>query len=308
MLELLDLRRRFGSVVALDGMSFTVPAEKVVGFLGPNGAGKTTAMRAVLGVTGLDAGEIRFGGEPVDAAMRKRFGYMPEERGLYPGMRVLDQLRYLGRLHGLTPARAGEASRSLCDSLGLSGRLESKVEELSLGNQQRVQLAAALVHDPELLVLDEPFSGLDPVGIDDLSAALRDRARAGATVLFSSHQLDLVEHLCEEVAIVDHGRLVVSGPVRELARGGRPRMAVRVAGDRTGGWAARGLPPDATVQSVDEADGTVVIALEDPAASDALLDAARAAGRVEHFAQLNRRLSEVFREAVGRPPAQETAT
>ena len=278
VLELCDLRRRFGTVAALDGMSFTVSAERVVGFLGPNGAGKTTAMRAVLGVTGLDAGEIRFHGDPVDAAMRKRFGYMPEERGLYPGMRVLEQLQYLGRLHGLTSARAREASRSLCESLGLSARVESKVEELSLGNQQRVQLAAALVHDPELLVLDEPFSGLDPVGIDDLSAALRERARAGATVLFSSHQLDLVEHLCEEVAIVDHGRLVVAGAVRELARGGRPRMAVRVAGDTTGGWAARGLPDGATVQSVDEADGTVIVALRDGAVSDALLDAARACG------------------------------
>ena len=301
MLELEDLRRRFGSVVALDGMSFDVPAEKVVGFLGPNGAGKTTAMRAILGVTALDAGAIRFNGRPVDAAARKRFGYMPEERGLYPGMVVLDQLAYFGRLHGMTAAAAHHAGRALADRLGLAGRIHSKIEELSLGNQQRVQLAAALVHDPELLVLDEPFSGLDPVGIDDLSAVLRERACGGATVLFSSHQLDLVEHLCERVAIVDHGRLVAGGSVRELARGGPPRIAVRVAGDLEGQWARHGLPEAARVQGVDPADGTVTVVLADEAASDALLDAARAAGRVEHFARITRRLSEVFRAAVGHP-------
>ncbi len=189
VLELDDLHRRFGDVVALDGMSFTVPSGKVVGFLGPNGSGKTTAMRAVLGVTGLDSGSVRFAGQPVDAAMRRRCGYMPEERGLYPGMEVLDQLEYLGRLHGMNAAAAVRSGELLCERLGLSERVGSKVEELSLGNQQRVQLAAALVHDPELLVLDEPFSGLDPVGIDDLSSVLGKRAQAGATVLFSSHQL-----------------------------------------------------------------------------------------------------------------------
>jgi ABC-2 type transport system ATP-binding protein len=310
VLELRDLRRRFGSVVALDGMSFSVPAERVVGFLGPNGAGKTTAMRAVLGVIGLDSGEIRFAGRDVDSALRRRFGYMPEERGLYPGMVVLDQLEYFGRLHGMTRADAAGASRALCERLGLPDRLDAKVEELSLGNQQRVQLAAALVHDPKLLVLDEPFSGLDPVGIDDLSAVLRERARGGATVLFSSHQLDLVEHLCEAVAIVDHGRLVAEGTVRELAAGGHPRMAVRVGGDPAGAWASRGLPAGARVESIDPDDGTVIVALpriDAGAASQALLDAARAAGPVEHFARIERRLSEVFREAVGRPLDAATA-
>jgi ABC-2 type transport system ATP-binding protein len=305
LLELRELRRRFGSVVALDGMSLSVPAGRVVGFLGPNGAGKTTAMRAVLGVIGLDGGEVRFEERVVDAGMRRRFGYMPEERGLYPGMVVLDQLQYFGRLHGMSLVQATAASRELCDRLGLGDRLDAKVEELSLGNQQRVQLAAALVHDPELLVLDEPFSGLDPVGTDDLSAVLRERAHGGATVLFSSHQLDLVEHLCEAVRIVDRGRLVAEGTVRELAGGGRPRLQVRVGGDRDGAWASRGLPADARVESVDREDGTVVVALpegedEASAAGQALLDAARAAGPVEHFARLERRLSEVFREAVGR--------
>ena len=301
MLELDDLHRRFGDVIALDGMSFTVEAGKVVGFLGPNGAGKTTAMRAVLGVTALDSGSIRFRGRTVDAEARRRFGYMPEERGLYPGMRVLEQLEYLGRLHGMEAADARRSAQDQCERLGLGERTESKVEELSLGNQQRVQLAAALVHDPELLVLDEPFSGLDPVGIDDLSAVLAEHAHDGATVLFSSHQLDLVEHLCEAVAIVDQGRVVVAGTVEELTRGGSPRLAVRVAGDPEGRWTAQ-LPPGARVEAIEH--GTVTVALDDGGEPDAVLDAARAAGSVEHFAFERRRLSEVFREAVRRPEAR----
>jgi ABC-2 type transport system ATP-binding protein len=300
MLELDDLHRRFGDVQALDGMTFSVPPRTMFGFLGPNGAGKTTAMRAILGVTSLDSGSIRFDGAPVDDRARRRFGYMPEERGLYPSMRVLDQLQYFGRLHDMDAAAARRAGEQLCRRLGLSERLHSKVEELSLGNQQRVQLAAALVHDPELLVLDEPFSGLDPVGVDDLSETLAERAAAGATIVFSSHQLDLVEHLCEEVAIVDHGRLVASGAVAELAHGGTTRLVVRVAGDAEARW-AEALPAGARRLSVTD-DGTSTVELSDECDSNAVLDAARAAGRVEQFGAARRRLSEVFREAVRPDP------
>jgi ABC-2 type transport system ATP-binding protein len=304
MLELDDLQRQFGDVKALDGMTFTVPPRTMFGFLGPNGAGKTTAMRAILGVTSLDAGSIRFDGMPVDDRARRRFGYMPEERGLYPSMQVLDQLQYFGRLHEMDAGAARSAGEQLCRRLGLGERLHSKVEELSLGNQQRVQLAAALVHDPELLVLDEPFSGLDPVGVDDLSETLAERA-AGATIVFSSHQLDLVEHLCEEVAIVDHGRLVASGAVAELAHGGSARLVVRVAGDAEARW-AQALPDAVRRLSVDD-DGTVTVELSDERDSDAVLDAARAAGRVEQFGAARRRLSEVFREAVRGKPAPTIA-
>jgi ABC-2 type transport system ATP-binding protein len=300
MLELDDLHRRFGGVQALDGMTFRVPPRTMFGFLGPNGAGKTTAMRAILGVTSLDAGSIRFDGAPVDDRARRRFGYMPEERGLYPSMRVLDQLQYFGRLHDMDASAARRAGEQLCRRLGLGERLDSKVEELSLGNQQRVQLAAALVHDPDLLVLDEPFSGLDPVGVDDLSATLVERAAAGATIVFSSHQLNLVEHLCEEVAIVDHGRLVASGAVSELARGGSTRLVARVAGDIEARW-AQALPDGVRRLSVDD-DGTATVELREARDSDAVLDAARAAGRVELFGAARRRLSEFFREAVRRDP------
>jgi ABC-2 type transport system ATP-binding protein len=242
VLELRDLARRFGHVVALDGISFAVEAGQMFGFVGPNGAGKTTAMRIVLGVLEPDRGEVRFRDRPVDFATRARFGYMPEERGLYPKMRVRDQLVYLTRLHGVDAAGAGRAADRWVDRLGLTERAGDRVEELSLGNQQRVQLAAALVHDPELLVLDEPFSGLDPVGVDVLSGVLADYAATGVPVVFSSHQLELVERLCEAVAIIKDGRLVASGAVEALRdRGGDGGRRVRVA--VAGADANAGSPP-----------------------------------------------------------------
>jgi ABC-2 type transport system ATP-binding protein len=296
-LELLDLRRNYGDVVALDGLTFTVPPGQVFGFLGPNGAGKTTAMRAVVGVVALDHGEVRWRGAPVDAQARRTFGYMPEERGLYPGMIVLEQLEYLGRLHGMSAGDAREAARRWVERLGVADKAAAKLETLSQGNQQRVQLAAALVHEPDLLVLDEPFAGLDPVGVDAMSEVLTERAEEGVTVLFSSHQLDLVKNLCKTVVIIHCGRLVAQGDVEELRRGGRPRLAVRVAGDPEGHWAQRLAAWLADVVQVQA--GTVLLTLVPGADAQAVLDAARAAGPVEHFAFERRRMSEVFREAVG---------
>jgi ABC-2 type transport system ATP-binding protein len=305
-LDLDGLSRRYGTVTALDGLTFGVPAGQVFGFLGPNGAGKTTTMRAIFGVTALDAGEIRWRGRPADATARRTFGYMPEERGLYPAMELADQVEYFALLHGMDAKAATKAARHWIDRLGLSGRERTRIDALSHGNQQRAQLAVALVHDPELLVLDEPFSGLDPGGIDDMSGILRERAAAGVTVLFSSHQLDLVEGICEAVAIIHHGRLVISGPVAELRRGDRARLAVRVAGDRTAAWSA-GLSASAgTVEAV-RPDGTAVISLTGAADSQEFLDLARAAGPVEHFAYEDRSLSEVFRQATGASVGQAEA-
>jgi ABC-2 type transport system ATP-binding protein len=295
LLELKELSRRFGAVTALDKLSFVVPSGQVVGFLGPNGAGKTTTMRAIFGLTDLDGGSVSWDGVPVGPAQRRRFGYMPEERGLYPNMLVADQVEYLGRLHGMDAAAARPATRQWLERLEVADRATSKVEALSHGNQQRVQLAAALVHDPEVLVLDEPLAGLDPTGIDVIGQVLVEQARAGRCVLFSSHQLDLVEGLCESVAIIDRGRLVVSGTVDELATSGARRLAVRVEGDRQGAW-ARALPGVA-VSEVH--GGEVRLVLDDAADSDVVLDAARSVGRVTQFVFERRRLSEVFREAVG---------
>ncbi|HSK36775.1 MAG TPA: ATP-binding cassette domain-containing protein, partial [Actinomycetota bacterium] len=223
MLELQGLSRRYGDLVALDDLSFTVREGQMFGFVGPNGAGKTTTMRIVLGVLEPDRGEVRWQGRPVDAETRRRFGYMPEERGLYPKMRVRDQLEYFARLHGLSAADAHSAAGYWIERLGVAERADDRVEQLSLGNQQRVQLAAALVHNPEVLVLDEPFSGLDPVGVDVLAEVLADRAADGIPVIFSSHQLELVERLCEAVAIITRGRLVAAGPVEELRASGGER-------------------------------------------------------------------------------------
>lgn len=298
-LDFAGLSRRFGEVLALDDLSFTVPAGEVVGFLGPNGSGKTTTMRAVFGLIALDSGSVRWNGNLVTAANRRRFGYMPEERGLYPGMVVAEQLQYLARLHGLTSADARSATTRWLERLGVADRGTSKVETLSLGNQQRVQLAAALVHEPELLILDEPLSGLDPVGIDAVGAVLTEQAAQGRGVLFSSHQLDLVEDLCTSVAIIDHGRLVARGSVEDLATRGRRRLVVKVDGDHAGTWARELL--GARVSRVD--GGAVRLALDDDTDAQVVLAAAMRAGPVLQFGFERRRLSEVFRESLTPGPA-----
>ena len=294
LLELHGLTRRFGALTALDDLSLTVPSGQVIGFLGPNGAGKTTTMRAIFGLTDLDAGTVTWNGKPVDQDARRRFGYMPEERGLYPGMLISQQLEYLGRLHGMSAHDAMTATGMWLERLGLADRAGTKVESLSHGNQQRVQLAAALLHEPELLILDEPLAGLDPTGIDTIGGVLVERAHSGCCVLFSSHQLDQVEDLCESVTIIDHGHLVASGTVDDLASGGARRLVVRVEGDRDAAWTS-GLA-GVTVSQVQGGEARLV--LDESIDSDDVLRAAMAAGRVTEFSFGRRRLSEVFREAL----------
>jgi ABC-2 type transport system ATP-binding protein len=292
VLQLQDLARRYGDVVALDGVSFDVAPGQLYGFVGPNGAGKTTTMRIVLGVLRPDRGQVLFRGQAADAATRARFGYMPEERGLYPKMRVRDQLVYLARLHGFDAAEAAAAAERWIDRLGLAERAGDRVEKLSLGNQQRVQLAAALVHDPELLVLDEPFSGLDPVGVDVLSGVLKEYADTGVPIVFSSHQLELVERLCDAVAIIKDGRLVASGRVEDLReQGSREARHVRVA-------VAGDLEPPPGTELVARHGEQLVIALGDGVTPDAVLDAARSAGSVTYFSLERPTLTDLFRRAV----------
>jgi ABC-2 type transport system ATP-binding protein len=278
-------------------LSFAVREGELFGFVGPNGAGKTTAMRIVLGVLSPDAGSVRWRGAPVDADVRRRFGYMPEERGLYPKMRVRDQLAYLARLHGMEADAARDAAGRWIERLGLTDRAGDRVEKLSLGNQQRVQLGAALVHEPDVLVLDEPFSGLDPVGVDVMSGVLADQAARGVPVLFSSHQLELVERLCKAVAVVKDGRLVASGEVealRERGARGHQRVRVELADAPRPGW----LDGVAGAQRVQALPRGEVLELTDGARPDAVLDAARAAGTVTHFSLERPTLAELFREAV----------
>jgi ABC-2 type transport system ATP-binding protein len=227
--------------------------------------------------------------------MSSRFGYMPEERGLYPKMRVRDQLVYLARLHGVAAGEAARAADRWIEQLGLTERAGDRVEALSLGNQQRVQLAAALVHDPDLLVLDEPFSGLDPVGVDVLSGVLADYAATGVPVVFSSHQLELVERLCEAVAIIKDGKLVASGPVEELRDRATDRRHVRVAVQVEGDDWLAGM---AGAEVVEHDPRGTLVALGDGATPDAVLDAARAAGPVTYFSLERPTLTDLFREAV----------
>ncbi len=292
MLELDHLSKHFGDVVALDGASIVAKPGRILGFLGPNGAGKTTAMRAVFGLIALDAGTVRWNGSTVDAHVRNAFGYMPEQRGLYPKMRVKAQVAWLARLRGMTKTDANEAARSMLERLGLGERLDDKVEALSHGNQQRAQLAASLVHQPQLLILDEPFSGLDPRGVDAMTEVVRERADSGATVVFSSHQLDLVQDICDDVAIIDHGKVVVQGSLESVRSGAAQRRLEVGFSDRTVSWE----PTGGTL--LRERDGTRVYLV--PAGSDpaAYLSAATAAGVVTGFAFEAPRLSEIFREAV----------
>ncbi|WP_436777139.1 ABC transporter ATP-binding protein [Yinghuangia sp. YIM S09857] len=306
MLDLAGLGKRFGEKVVLRDLSFSVAPGQMFGFVGTNGAGKTTTMRIAMGVLATDVGEVRWHGSPANAAIRRRWGYMPEERGLYAKMRILDQLVYFAELHGMSRADARASATEWLRTLGVSGTPSDRLETLSLGNQQRVQLAAALVHEPELLILDEPFSGLDPVGVDVMAAALRGRVEQGVSVVFSSHQLDLVERLCDAVGIIKDGRMHAVGTVQEL-RGDNRAVRYRVAVDtdggtesgRTGGGTGKAWAeavPGVTVLA-DDTDGTLV-ELAQGTSEQGLLDAARAAGRVRAFAPVNPSLTELFREVV----------
>ncbi|MFL5721775.1 MAG: ABC transporter ATP-binding protein [Chloroflexota bacterium] len=299
MLEIVDLTKRYGPVVALDGASFTARPGRIVGFLGPNGAGKTTTMRCVFGLAVPDRGDVRWKGKPVDRDMRLRFGYMPEQRGLYPRMRVAEQLSYFGQQHGMPGKAASAAATGWLERMGLGDRARSKLEELSHGNQQRVQLATALVHDPELLVLDEPFSGLDPIGIATMTEVVREQAAAGAGVVFSSHQLDLVEDVCEDVVIIARGRIVASGAIDELkAASGRQHLEIEVAGSN-GDW----LDGHDRVQVLERTGGRLKLLVDRDVDLDGILARARAAGEVRTFSYEPPKLSELFMEAVTPEPA-----
>jgi ABC-2 type transport system ATP-binding protein len=291
VLELGDVSKRYDGVQALDRCTFGAAIGRLTGFVGPNGAGKTTAMRVIFGLVAPDRGVLRWNGEPIDAAVRCRFGYMPEERGLYPRMRVRDQLVFFGRLSGLSAARAVGATDRWLEALGLTDRADSRLGDLSHGNQQRVQLAAALLHDPELVVLDEPFSGLDPFAMDSMSALLGQVARSGAAVLFSSHQLDIVEHLCEDVVVIDSGRVVLQGRLDEIRDAAPDRYVdVTARGDLHPLLALEG------VVVVARDDGHVRLRVPRSAKPTSVLQAVD--GEVVRVSYAPPTLSELFRTAV----------
>jgi ABC-2 type transport system ATP-binding protein len=290
MLDTIDLTRRFGEVTAVDRVTLSVPAGRLTGFVGANGAGKTTTMRMVMGVLGIHGGRVLWDGRDITPHDRRRFGYMPEERGLYPKQPVLDQLVYLGVLAGVRPGPARSAALELLDRFGLADRAASRVEKLSLGNQQRVQVLAAVLADPIALVLDEPFSGLDPVAVDAMTDLLREHTRRGVPVLFSSHQLDLVDRLCDRLVIMARGRVVAAGTADELRRGSAQRYRLLLGGDA--GW-TRDFPG---VHVVDVEGPQAMLELLDAGVERALLGEALRRGTVREFTPVVPALSELYRE------------
>jgi ABC-2 type transport system ATP-binding protein len=293
MLSIHDLTRVYDGTTVLDRVSFDVRPGRMTGFVGANGAGKTTTMRIIVGVLAPSAGSVRWQGEEITAEQRRRIGYMPEERGLYPKMRVRDQLVYFGRLHGLTAADAADRAGELLGRLGLEPRAGDVLETLSLGNQQRVQIATALMHRPAALVMDEPFSGLDPLAVDSMVSLLRHEVTPEVPVLFSSHQLELVERLCDDLVILSKGSLVASGPVEEL----RGRAAVRyrvVLADGTDAGALRDLP-ELTVLDASGSEALVEIGSAPP---EKVLDLVQRTGPVVEFARVVRPLAQIYREAI----------
>jgi ABC-2 type transport system ATP-binding protein len=290
-------------------MSFTVGSGELFGFVGSNGAGKTTTMRIVLGVLAADSGSVTYDGKPLDLDLRRRVGYMPEERGLYPKMEVGDQLRFLARLHGLSAADAARATDKWTERLGVASRRGDDVESLSLGNQQRVQLAAALVHEPEVLVLDEPFSGLDPVAVDVMSDVLKERAAVGVPVIFSSHQLDLVERLCHRVGIVSAGSMVAIGTIDELRTVDQPVWRVVVGAENVDLSPVASAVPGAVAESIEAGAGKsavqVMLPNEQAGAEQALLSTAAGIGPVVEFGAVRPQLADLFRDVVSDGGASE---
>ena len=291
-LAISGISKQFGDIRAVADLSLQVPRGSLVGFLGPNGAGKTTAMRAVVGMVQLDAGTITWDGAPVDDSARARIGYMPQERGLYARMKVRDQVIYFGRLAGMAAPEAAASADRWLERLGLDDRADSMVQDLSGGNQQRVQLAVSLVHDPDLLILDEPFAGLDPVAAETMRAILAERAAAGASVLFSSHQLDMVAALCEDVVIVTNGTVLAAGSVSDL-RVASPRRQLRVRWTQpVASWA----PLDGTVVELDEHRAVVDLSTDHDLGAN--IAHAVAAGAVAEISVEPPGLDELFVELV----------
>ncbi|WP_159622498.1 ABC transporter ATP-binding protein [Ruania rhizosphaerae] len=287
-LEVRDLTRRFGEKVAVDGVSFTVEPGTMTGFVGANGAGKTSTMRMIMGVLARHAGDVLWDERPITRADRAAFGYMPEERGLYPKQQILDQLCYLGQLRGMSRGDAARQAQRLLDRFELADRGKDKLEALSLGNQQRVQVAAALLHGPTALILDEPFSGLDPVAVDSMVDLLNDKLREGVPVLFSSHQLDLVDRLCDSLVVLSDGVVMASGSASDL-RGRGPRR-YRITTTPDAGWLRE--EPGLTVLDVDGA--TAIVEPRGDLTAD-LVTRAAARGLME-LTPLVPTLADIYRE------------
>ena len=298
MLEARGLTRRFGDKTAVDDVSFEVADGQMTGFIGGNGAGKTTTMRMIMGVLEPSAGEALWNGEPMTREHRRRIGYMPAERGLYPKQPLIDQLVYLAQLRGVAPAAARARGLELLERFGLGDRAKDKLEALSLGNQQRVQIAASVIAEPDALILDEPFSGLDPRAVDAMADLLREFTSRGVPVLFSSHQLDLVERLCDSLVFLAGGRVAAQGTAAQLRRSGRVRH--RLVLDSDAGW-VRDVADRLGIGVVDVDGPRALLELPDDAegrerASDELLRTVMARASIREDAEVLPQLADIYRE------------
>jgi ABC-2 type transport system ATP-binding protein len=298
------LVKRFGPNLALDGVSFTVEQGQVFGFLGANGAGKTTTMRILLDIIRADSGTSTWNGVPTVDVEPRTWGYLPEDRGLYPRMEVLEQLTFFGDLYHVGRKEAARRAMEWLERFGVPDYAHRRAEELSKGNQQKVQFIAAVLHEPAVLLMDEPFSGLDPVNVAILKEAFLEMRNRGATIVFSTHQMEMVEELCESVVLIDRGRVVLGGPIREVRRStGRQIVRLAVDGDTKMPWLAD-IPGVRVVRPGQDYTELDVDPKIDP---ESVLRAAldRPGVRVTQFLIDDPSIEEIFIEKVGRRPTEE---
>ena len=293
-----DVRKAYGDFVAVDRLSFAIPQGSIFGLLGPNGAGKTSTIRMMIGITMPDSGEVRMFGEPFRRAHLDRIGYLPEERGLYRKMTVLEQLTFFGELHGLARSEAGRRAQQWCERLDLKDWTAKRVDELSKGMQQKVQFISALLHDPDFVIMDEPFYGLDPVNATLLKDVLLEQKKAGRTILFSTHRMDQVEKLCDGICLVNHGKSVLQGSVKEVkARYGKRNVQINYEGD--GSF----LRSNALIETFNDYGNYVEARLKPGVDSQDLLREVMSRVRVNRFELMEPSLEEIFIETVGKSNA-----
>jgi len=298
VVELNNVRKSYDEFVAVDNLSLRIPAGGIYGLLGPNGAGKTSTIRMIIGITVPDSGTISVFGQPLSRSHMDQFGYLPEERGLYKKMKVLEHLVFLGQLKGLTGAEATTRARNWCERFELTSWLAKKVEELSKGMQQKIQFIGAVLHDPKLIIMDEPFSGLDPANAIGLKDALLDLAKDGKTILFSTHRMDQAERLCHSICLINHGRAVLQGDLAQIkAKYGHCNVQIKYNGD------ARFLKESRLVQSFNDYGNYVEVRLAPGADPQELLQLAASCARLSKFELMEPSLEEIFLEMVGKSSA-----
>jgi ABC-2 type transport system ATP-binding protein len=294
IVELDKVSKAYENKVAVRDLSFQIEAGNMFGLLGPNGAGKTSTIRMMIGITLPDSGMVSMFGEPFTRKKLGRVGYLPEERGLYKKMKVMDQLVFLGQLHGLDAATAGKRAHQWCERLQILDAVGQKTEELSKGMQQKIQFISTLLHEPELIIMDEPFSGLDPVNTELLQDTLVELKNKGRAILFSTHRMDQVEKLCDSICLINGGEAVLSGGMREV-KSRYPRNHVVIDFEGENGFLQHGAVAEYKAYA-----GHVEIRLKDGADAQALLHAAAGQAKIYRFELMEPSLEEIFIETVGR--------